>query len=121
MSKTTKKTNAPAALPGGITQEQFDKWKADHGEVIVVTVEATDGPKTAYYKPVSACAKPRQVFAALAKKLSANDSVAAGQFLARSTELAADDAIKSDDLLAIAAEQVLLKNSNLPIATLEKK
>lgn len=52
----------PAMLPGGVTQAEADRWKAEHGKVFQIAVDVTEKDKAVcYLKPLS---KAQKSFAA---------------------------------------------------------
>lgn len=88
----------PKPLPGGITQDQVEKWKKAHGNVHQIQVESEDKTYTIYLKD------PDRNHIKLASSHSAGQRpVEAGEVFLENCWLGGDEDIEEDDKAWVSA------------------
>lgn len=112
--KVEEKTDGK--LPGGVTQDQLEAWKAKHKEVFIVSVKRNDGTVvTGYFKKAG-----RDVIANCVNMASTERIFEAREFLAKNTFLGGDPAIDTDEDVSIAVQVNLWKSLNFLQAEVQK-
>jgi hypothetical protein len=102
--KTTDTTppEAPVKVyPGGVTQDQIDRWKAEHGDVTIIRVKVARTGETlgAILRPLN---KRQEYFAALS--MAEKDKPGeAGDFILKNCWLGGDERLKSEETAYVTA------------------
>lgn len=87
-------------LPGGVSQEQINKWKKQHGQVFAISIPLDDEGKekaTGYFR------KPNLDIVSAANKVGKTDMIRGGLVAFESTFLGGDPIIKEDDEVKMSA------------------
>jgi hypothetical protein len=83
-------TKEPGTLPGNITQEQFDAWKKEHGDIHTISVYDDSQTKTCYLKPPG-----RNVVAVMMTRHANKQILEAGEFAIQNCWLGGDDSLRN--------------------------
>jgi hypothetical protein len=117
VAKNTDNTESTAALlPGGVTQDQINGWKAEHGDIYRISIprDGEGEPYTCYLK------KPDRKTIAVVSPLVNTNPVKGNEVLLQNCWLGGDRDIQTNDDLFLSAAAKLGELFNIKEAEIAK-